>query len=503
MMEKDDCFTPYQSDGETPRFKKPIVTYWVLMSGCKLFGVSPFGSRFFFWIAGALLVAVSYFMANSLMKNKRVAELTAFVVASNPLVLMSASRSITDILLVLFLTVSAWGFLEIVVRENPSKKFYWMAYLGSALAFETKGIPAAAFAGVSMLFLLLNPWKRIAFKKLLEPVSMVVSIGVALSWFVLMFLVHGSGYLDAFFADQVGDRVSSKVVQVLGNGVLGIVNLVMFLIPWVILSFSKPKELRSSIRKGDTNLKVILGFVGTWILLIVLMAASVFKFYDRYVLPVIPLLAMGLAYSLIHSKTRFQKPILNVFIALNLFVLLIAVWYLLFVAFHAILFMGAVVCGVLFSLYFGGFLKRISKEILIANGLLLLYFSVHVLMYPILTPVPAKQLSVELEKLLKNDQEEVYVYGHVGIPANVRVQSRGQLNIVSMDTVYTLPENPNHLIVFRESEANRLNLENYDIFPGSKTFAEVPLEEMPLFLRKLIVDLQTKGKKYCIGRLKE
>ncbi|MCY1720538.1 glycosyltransferase family 39 protein [Prolixibacteraceae bacterium Z1-6] len=503
MMEKDDCFTPYQSDGETPRFKKPIVTYWVLMSGYKIFGVSPLGSRFFFWIAGALLVAVSYLMANSLLKNKKVAILTAFVVASNPLVLMSASRSIPDILLVLFLTVSAWGFLEIMLQDKPSKMYYWMAYLGAALAFETKGIPAAAFAGVSVLFLVLNPWKRVVVKKLLEPVSMFFSVVVALSWFVLMYILHGSGYLDVFFADQVGDRVSSKIVQVAGNGMLGILNLVLFMVPWVLLFFSRPKELRSSIKKSGTDIKAIIGFVITWILLIILMAASVFKFYDRYVLPCIPLFSMFVAYYLVHSKTKFQQTILNVFIGLNLFVLFIAVLTLAFVAFYPILMAGVLVVVVLATVYFGGAFKNVPKEILIANGLLLLYFSAHVLLYPVLTPVPAKQLAVELEKHLENEQDEVYIYGHVGIPANTRVQSRGQLNIVSMDTIYTLPDNSNHLIVFREKEAGRLTLDNYDIYPGSKTFTSIPADKFPAYLRNTILELQDKGKKYLIGKPKQ
>jgi len=58
MMEKDDCFTPYQADG-SPRFKKPIVTYWVLMASYKMFGVSRISSRLFFWLAGAALVLVT------------------------------------------------------------------------------------------------------------------------------------------------------------------------------------------------------------------------------------------------------------------------------------------------------------------------------------------------------------------------------------------------------------------------------------------------------------
>uniref|UniRef100_UPI0032178D91 phospholipid carrier-dependent glycosyltransferase n=1 Tax=uncultured Draconibacterium sp. TaxID=1573823 RepID=UPI0032178D91 len=503
MMDKEDYFTPIQSDGETPRFKKPILTYWVLMGGYKLFGVSPIGSRFFFWIAGALLVVISYLMTNALLKNRKVAMFAAFVVASNPLVLMSASRSIPDVLLVTFLTISAWGFLEIMLREKPSKKFYWMAYLGTALAFETKGIPAVAFAVFSMLFMVLNPWKRVLLQKLFEPVSMIFSTVVALSWFVLMYILHGSGYLDVFFADQVGDRVSSKIVQVFGNGMLGVLNLVLFMVPWIILLFSKPAELKKTIGASKKETKAILGFVATWVVLIVLMSASVFRFYDRYILPCIPLVSMVVAYFVVFVKMRFQRGILCFFVGFNLVILFISLLYLVFIAFSPVLFAGVLVELDLAVLYFCGALKKIPKEILIANGLLLVYFSAHILLYSVLMPVPAKQLAVELEKHLENKQDNVYIYGHLGIPANVRVQSNGRLNVISMDTVYVLPDNPNHIIAFRKKEADLLNLKDYDIYPGSQTFANVPAEKFPLFLRKPIVKIQQNGKQYLIGKPKQ
>src|SRR5680860_582772 len=254
MIDKSDNFTPYQADG-TPRFKKPILTYWVLMVSYKMFGVSRFSSRLFFWLAGAFLVAITFLMAKSLSGNRKIAIIAAFITAANPLVLMSASRSIPDILQVLFLTISAWGFLEILLAENIHKKFYWMAYLGAAFAFETKGIPAAVFAGVSMLYLLLNPWKRIKLKQLFEPFSMIVAVAIALSWFIIMFAEHGSTYLSSFFADQVGERVSSNASQVVNNTLLGVVNLFAFLIPWILIVFSKPRQLHEFVTKLEKPTK--------------------------------------------------------------------------------------------------------------------------------------------------------------------------------------------------------------------------------------------------------
>ena len=144
MMEKEDYFTPYHADG-TPRFRKPIVTYWILIASYKLFGVSPAASRIPFWLAGGLLVAVIYLMVRNVTNRRNTAIAAAAITAANPLVLISAGRSIPDILLVLFLTISAYGFMGIMTYDKPENRYYWMAYLGAALAFETKGVPAVAF----------------------------------------------------------------------------------------------------------------------------------------------------------------------------------------------------------------------------------------------------------------------------------------------------------------------------------------------------------------------
>ena len=55
MMDKGDIFTPYKADG-TPRFKKPIITYWVLIASYKMLGVSNFLA--FIFLAGRWLIDI-------------------------------------------------------------------------------------------------------------------------------------------------------------------------------------------------------------------------------------------------------------------------------------------------------------------------------------------------------------------------------------------------------------------------------------------------------------
>jgi 4-amino-4-deoxy-L-arabinose transferase-like glycosyltransferase len=501
MMDKADYFTPYKADGST-RFLKPIATYWVLIGSYKIFGVSQFSSRLFFWLAGAFLVAITFLMAKSLSGNRKLATIAAFITAANPLVLMSASRSIPDILLVLFLTVSARGFLEIMLRKKPDKRFYWMAYLGAALAFETKGIPAAAFAGVSILFLALNPWKRKKIKQLFEPFSLIVAVLVALSWFIIMYFEHGSDYLSSFFADQVGERVSSKAAQVFTNAGLGIANLIAFLIPWILIVFSKPKELKNYISKSDKSRKAIFGFILVWILLFILMSGAVFKFYDRYVLPVIPLVSIFVAYVFIETKTSFKKSIVIILIALNVFFLSVNVLYASFILPDTILILGAILSATILTSWWLGVFKNISKEIIIANGIMLFYFNVFILLYPLLMPNPGEQLVSELMEKGISQNDKVYVYGNIRAASNIRIHSNNKFSVVSMDTIFRLPENPNHFLVFNEKEKYLLDLNNYEISKGSEEWLRVPIEKFPSFLKQPILTLKNSGTKYLIAKPK-
>ena len=502
MMDKEDYFTPYSANG-SPRFKKPIVTYWTLMGSYKVLGVSKFSSRLLFWLTGALLVSVIYFMAKSLSGNKKLAFLSAFITAANPLVLMSASRSIPDILLVLFLTVSVWGFLEIMLRKNPSPKFYWMSYLGAALAFETKGLPAAAFAGASILFLLLNPWKRKKLREIIHWPAIIVAIAVALSWFIIMYMEHGTTYLESFYSDQVGMRVSSKSGQVIKNTLLGIGNLIAFTIPWIFIAFSKPKKLKSYVSGAENQSKAIFGLITIWVILIIIMSGAVFKFYDRYLLPVVPLISIFFAWVLTNSETRYTKTALRIFQGLTFLILFINILYIVFILPDKILIWGTVAGIILARFLMLGKFKTFPGEIILANFVLLLYFSLHILLYPLLMPNPGEQLVAKLKSEGISKNQKVYVYGNIRTASNIRIHSHHKMNVVSMDTVFKLPEEPEHFVVINEVRKEMLDLENYNVTLGSEEWLRVPAEKFPEFLQKPITNLKESGTRYLIAKPKQ
>jgi len=441
-------------------------------------------------------------MAKSISDNKKAATLAALITAANPLVLISASRSIPDILLALFLTLSAWGFIEIMLVEKTKRRFYWLAYGGAALAFETKGFPAAAFAGVSMLFLLLNPWNRVSFKKLLSPLPIIVSVLIAVSWFVVMYLIHGSGYWNMFFEDQVGMRVSSKIFQVFNNIGLALAFLVAFFIPWIFMLFSKPKKLKSYFKEKDNDVRSVLFFILVWVVLVVLMSGAVFKFYDRYLLPVVPLISIFLALVFTRIETSFKNSWVRVFLVLNVVVLTLSVVYAIFIARNWVLILGIVFSAAWLSAYFLGPFKEKSKEVLIANAVAFLYFNACILLYPFLIPNNGKQLTDNIIPKLSDNTEEVFVYGNIRTASSIRVHSKDKLHVVSMDADFQLPAGRDHVLVINKNDLNRFDLSNYEISLGSEEWSRVPAEKFPGFLKNAILKLKDSGEKYYIAKPK-
>ena len=90
-------------------------------------------------------------------------------------------------------------------------------------------------------------------------------------------------------------------------------------------------------------------------------------------------------------------------------------------------------------------------------------------------PNPGKQLVENIRKQDISENEKIYVYGNIPTASNIWIHSENQFEVVTMNTVYTMPDEANHLIVFSEKEKPFLNLQNYDIYPGSEEWLRVPV----------------------------
>jgi 4-amino-4-deoxy-L-arabinose transferase-like glycosyltransferase len=320
MHQTGDYFTPHLANGNL-RFNKPIVTYWVVLAGHWLFGFNPVGARFFFLLAGALTVLLTFAMAKLLTNNKNVALLSSLIVASHPTIILSSTRSIPDILLCLFTTLTALGVAGLIKHgAHAPKRYLWYFYMGIALAFEVKGLPALAMGGLAGVYLLANPWQRIPFKTFVHLPSLLVSMAVAFSWYVAMYLLHADVFISSFMEDQVGIRVGKAVVQAVKFLFMGILFFIGLLLPWILFSVPKFKERVQTIKAQAPQLKAFSGFTVLWVAAILGMSALVVVFYERYLLPVVPVAAVWLAQFLTsksEQNKRYAQAIQWFFVAFN------------------------------------------------------------------------------------------------------------------------------------------------------------------------------------------
>lgn len=446
MLQTGDYLTTYLGSGEL-RFKKPIGTYWTVLAGFKLFGVTPFASRFFFLLAGALTIGFTYWTARVLFEDKRISGLSAMIIASNPVLIFSATRSIPDVLLVLTMTASAVGFAGLIrFGDATPKKYLWILYISLALAFEVKGLPAAALGGIGLIYLLFNPWKKISFKTIFHFPSILVSVFIGLFWFAAMWKIHGPTYLESFLEDQVGTRVASRYLLIFQNGFLAMGILILIFLPWILFGFTKAKKSIISARKEDP---VFFWFAILWGIAILGMGAMTSKFYERYLLPVAPVLAILLAWILIKANFESRRTGLKIaswfFLILNSIVFLFSLWlnfnlgasFLIWIQFGLAL---------LILFYLGRLtVKSIKLPKAIAYGFLLLFFLISTGTYQISLPDQGQQVKEFATK------ENIDPTGTIGFIGNLHTSSKIRIGLGTDFQMIDLPR-----YEFREE------LHNYD-----------------------------------------
>lgn len=500
MLQNNDYLTTYLGSGEL-RFKKPILTYWAVLEGFKLFGVNEFGSRIFFLLAGAATVGLTFLLAKVLFRNSKIAGISALIMAANPVLILSSGRSIPDVLLVLTMTLSAVGFAGLIRDgDQVSKKYLWALYLGLALAFEVKGLPAAALGVLGLVYLLLNPWKRISWKTLLNMPALAASIFIALFWFVAMWKIHGPTYLDSFLSDQVGVRVASRLLLIVQNGLLAFVLLISMFIPWILLAIPSSKNIISKCWKENA---AYFGFAILWGLAILAMGAMTSKFYERYLLPVAPVLAVLLGWILVRGEFELRKIGLKLasvlFLSLSGLVLIGGIWLGVKGETHWSVWIQI---GLAFPVF--GYLILLTKKEaklpkVITYAFLLLFFSLSTVTYHISLPHQGAQARDFIQKSGIDSQMPIAFVGNLHAGSKIRMSLGPEFHLVDLPksdwkkAVYEYES-----LIIEDKFLDSLSITEFEVGQASVNWDSKQIPELLKLYGKSEFDplLNATGKKY-------
>ena len=198
MVNRHEWITPYLY--EKAQFEKPILLYWLVQGSFKLFGVNEFSARFpsaVFGFAGI----IALYLLGTLLFNRRVGILSAIMMASSLEYIILSRACVTDMVLSTFMLLGVLFFFYGHLKGKGH--FYILSAASFALATLTKGPIAIMLpVGVIFLYLLFTKDLKVTIKRMPVLLSMIVFVIVAAPWYILMYKLHGAGFIDAFFGFQ-------------------------------------------------------------------------------------------------------------------------------------------------------------------------------------------------------------------------------------------------------------------------------------------------------------
>jgi 4-amino-4-deoxy-L-arabinose transferase-like glycosyltransferase len=297
MVESGDWLTPHYN--YVDRWEKPALYYWLTAALYEVAGPGEGVARLWSAASGVGLVLLTFAAGRRLTGRDEAGWLAAAMVATSFGYFALARMALPDLPLACAVTAGVWAALRAGDTVAPRARRCWWLLAGAAagVGFLTKGPVALAVPGVVLLPLwwLERRTIRLGWGDTLAAGAVAAAIG--LPWYVAMAAVHGLGYLESFFlSDNLArfatDRFNDPrpfwfyVPVVLGG-----------LVPWTAFLLLMPAPSRligRGVRLAREEWRLLL-----WTVMpLLLFTASIGK-QPRYILPVLPPLAILLARALL------------------------------------------------------------------------------------------------------------------------------------------------------------------------------------------------------------
>ena len=303
MVASGDWLTPHYN--YEPRFQKPVLYYWLTSATYLATGATEMGARLWAALAGVGLVLVTAACGRR-WYDETTGLLAGAIVATNFGYFSIGRMSLPDLPLTFCITLAIWAALvSTLEQERSPRKFVVLAALGLGLGFLMKGP-----VGIVIPLLVIVPVLMIERRSIgLNPPDLVIGfaimLAVAMPWYLVMWMRHGNEYLQSFFVGDNFERFATDrfndprpwwfYLPVVAGGML----------PWTPLALVWLGPITQFVRGrrsvGTIELRLML-----WALLpLVFYSFSVGK-QPRYVLPVLPPLAILLAASIVERTQEWR-----------------------------------------------------------------------------------------------------------------------------------------------------------------------------------------------------
>jgi 4-amino-4-deoxy-L-arabinose transferase-like glycosyltransferase len=314
MVASGDWLTPHYN--YEPRLQKPVLYYWLTSATYLVFGPTEFAARLWAAMAGLGLVLVTAACGRR-WYDESTGLLAGAIVATNFGYFSIGRMALPDLPLTFCITLAIWAALvstlEFHLRaprygghaERSPRKFVLLSALGLGLGFLMKGPVGLIIPAIVIIPVLAIERRSIALTPNDIVLGLLVMLAVSMPWYVLMWMRHGNEYLQGFFVGDNFERFATDrfndprpwwfYLPVLGGGLL----------PWAPQALVWLGPITQWLRRrrdvGTIDLRLIL-----WALLpLIFYTLSVGK-QPRYILPVLPPLALLLAAAIVERTQEWR-----------------------------------------------------------------------------------------------------------------------------------------------------------------------------------------------------
>jgi 4-amino-4-deoxy-L-arabinose transferase-like glycosyltransferase len=314
MIEADNYVSPtfnYQ-----PRFNKPPLSYWVVATFYRSFGVSEAVERLPIAIGALIMIVAAFFLGRTIYSTEA-GFYAALILATTPRFLMFARRIIIDVYLSMFMGLILLMFVLAQAKPNRRRLYLFLMYVFAGLAVLTKGPVGALLPGAAIVTYLAANRRLAQIREMMLPLGALVVVAIVVPWYVAVYLEHGWSYISSFL---LKDNISRYTQPVWGpsRGPLFYIPVLMGdLFPWslfllpVIWSFARRLLNRFTRRNRSRDSIDFAGPVSSdlhrlmilWVVVIVIFFSLSRSKEDLYILPVYPAVAALIGFSLTRLRT--------------------------------------------------------------------------------------------------------------------------------------------------------------------------------------------------------
>ena len=307
MVESGDWLTPHFN--YIYRFEKPVLYYWLAASAYLVVGIGETAARLPSAFAGLGLTLLAFAAARR-WYDSATGFLAGVITATSFGYVAMARQALPDLTLAFFITLAVWAAVVAWVEPLPtdmqrpkgSARTTWilLAAVGAGGAVLTKGP-----VGIALPALVVGPlvmWQY--WTSALRPVRVAdlglfaaVSVAIAAPWYLGMTLEHGPAYLDRFFIAENVDRFATAryndprpVWYYLPIVVGGMLPWSPFMLLWV-------RPFIRGVRSRFAG-AVVAVRLGWWAVAPLLFYSLSVGKQPRYILPILPPLAVLLAHTI-------------------------------------------------------------------------------------------------------------------------------------------------------------------------------------------------------------